>query len=174
VTTIAYRDGILAADTRESDNGWIVNDHAAKLRPLPDGSVVALAGNRGEVEHAVAELALGADRLALQTGSYVIRLYADGKLRVYEGPGQYDLSADDYYAWGAGWPLAMAAMYAGADAERAVAIASRIEGMTGGRVVYTRWQWGGWIQISDIDLGPSVCPSRDRFWNSPTKSGPAP
>jgi len=47
VTIVAYRDGVLASDSRVTINDFIDSDTCKKIYRLSDGSLLGLAGNHG-------------------------------------------------------------------------------------------------------------------------------
>ena len=55
----------------------------------------------------------------------------DGRVREFEGVGEISNPAP-FYAWGSGMPPALAALYMGATAERAVEIAMLVDPNSGG------------------------------------------
>jgi ATP-dependent protease HslVU (ClpYQ) peptidase subunit len=135
VTTIAYRWGVMAADSQSMCGGWINRYAAEKLFRLPDGGVAGVAGTFAEAVAFVKWLQDGevGDRPAL-TESTVIRMRKDGTLTIYEQNASFDLTTE-FGAWGSGSPAANAAMYMGADAARAVEIAALLDDSTGGKIV---------------------------------------
>jgi ATP-dependent protease HslVU (ClpYQ) peptidase subunit len=135
MTTVAYRWGTLAADSRMMSNGWIHRYGAEKLHRLPDGGVAGVTGTYAEAMAFIAWLQGG------ETGekpplseSTVIRLRKDGSLTIYEAGASFNVETE-FGAWGSGSPAANAAMYMGADAAKAVEIASLLDDSTGGKVV---------------------------------------
>ena len=69
------------------------------------------------------------ERPSLNANARVIVLRSQDKLTIYEGSGFADIVAE-YAAWGSGMPSAVAAMIMGADARRAVEVASMLDGST--------------------------------------------
>ena len=135
MTTIAYRWGVLAADSRAGSNGWIYPYASEKLHRLPDGTVVGLCGTLAEATKFVQWLKAGesGDEPPLAE-STIIRLRKDGSLTIYEAGASFDIKTE-FGAWGSGGPVANAAMYMGADAAKAVEIASLLDDATGGKIV---------------------------------------
>lgn len=134
MTTIAYRDGILAADMQAEAAGWIVPGGTKKLFRLKDGDVVGVTGDWACLQPWVAWHT--GDRREpfydLGENSRVIRAHSKG-LVIYEGKGWFHFDGP-FGAWGSGWPAAVAAMHMGADAKRAIEVAMLCDPSTGGDV----------------------------------------
>ncbi len=135
MTTVAYRDGVLAADSRMTANGWIVPDEARKIRRISDGSVCAVTGNLAAAIRFVDWLDAGriGERPPL-ADSRVVRMNLTDTLTIYEGEGEFTVTPA-FTAFGTGMPAAIAAMHMGADARRAVEIAALVDADTGGPVI---------------------------------------
>lgn len=135
MTTIAYRWGVLASDSMSNNSGWINPYPAEKLFRLPDGTVAGLCGVLSEATKFVQWLQEGevGDPPGLSEGA-VIRLRKDGTLTIYEAGASFDIKTE-FAAWGSGAPVANAAMYMGADAAKAIEVASKLDDRTGGQIV---------------------------------------
>lgn len=144
MTTIAYRDGVLASDSRATIGSTIVPEKADKVFQLADGGAVAITGSYNTAMELVRWLALqatGADeeelghRPALDKESTVIHLRPDGVVMVYDG-GRYDATElrAQYFAWGSGSDIALGALWMGADAKTAVQAAIALNIHTGGEI----------------------------------------
>lgn len=140
MTTIAVRDGIMAADTRGTVNGLIFE--ARKLHRVFD-SIVGIAGNAGDGGQFVDWLRGGGDMKAPpafvsyndQDGPDFDALVLDaGGVTLWTQYFQPLKLLGPYFAIGSGAMAAMAAMEMGADAETAVAIAMKVDLHTGGDV----------------------------------------
>jgi ATP-dependent protease HslVU (ClpYQ) peptidase subunit len=134
MTTLAYRDGELACDSRVTAGDMIVSDKRRKVHRLRDGSIVAWSGSVQD-----AELLLQAMRKTakvthpkLQEIS-ALHLRTDGSLWEYEGEA-WVKQDPGYYATGSGSPYAFAAMDAGASAREAIRIAIKRDANSGGKV----------------------------------------
>jgi hypothetical protein len=148
MTTIAYRDGILAADSRLTvDHGSGARKHTCKKlfrKRVTEGKksfdvIIATAGESspGMVfvdwygsGKPVPELFLhlGGDFLCLvlrPDGLYEYDVYCRG-----------EQIEEEFYAVGSGSMAALAAMHCGKSAVEAVRIAARIDSYTGGRVIH--------------------------------------
>lgn len=135
MTTVAYRWGVLAADSRMMNGGWIHRFSASKLFRLPSGDVAGVTGTYAEAVAFIRWLQNGevGDRPSLSE-STIIRLRKTGSLTIYEAGASFDVTTE-FGAWGSGSPAANAAMYMGADAAKAVEIAALLDDNTGGEVV---------------------------------------
>lgn len=121
MTTIAYRDGILAADSQATTGTLIMPGGTKKLYRLSDGSVAAFCGIASAGRNFVNWLDRGApgERPSLEN-SCVIHLTADGCVEHDE----FGINpVEEFQAWGSGAEIATGALYAGCSAEAAVQIA---------------------------------------------------
>jgi 20S proteasome alpha/beta subunit len=140
LTTIAYKAGVLAADTRVTDGGLIVGS-CVKAVLRDDGHMAAgtggmpyvqrffvwfLAGEQGD-----APLPARDDDGTDEGSAYIFR--PDDSVVCFEGRGPNVLTAA-YYADGSGGRIAMGALAAGAGAEEAVRIAIAHDVYSGGEV----------------------------------------
>jgi 20S proteasome alpha/beta subunit len=135
MTTIAYRDGIMAADTRSCMGDWIGRENVQKIHRLPNGEVAGITGDLLKGFNFVKWLQGSVDqRPDLGDTTRVIVLHFDSSLTIYESIGEYN-SSPDFSAWGSGMPPALAALYCGKTAAEAVGIAALIDPWTGGDLV---------------------------------------
>jgi ATP-dependent protease HslVU (ClpYQ) peptidase subunit len=138
MTTIAYRDGVLAGDTQVIDGKDLVVGHQRKVRKLDDGS---LFGYAGDVEGS--EVLLRSFNSKQLSGPPECRdlnaliITPRGKVYLYEGR-IWVKQAPGYYALGTGSAVALAAMDAGATAEQAVKIGINRDTGSGGKVQAVR------------------------------------
>lgn len=135
MTTIAYRWGVMAADSRAMVGGWKASYGSDKLHRLPDGTVAGVVGEYASAVRFVVWLQSGeaGDNPGLSEAS-VIRMLKDGSLIIYEENGAFPVRTE-FGAWGSGSPAANAAMYMGADAAKAIEIAALLDDSTGGKVI---------------------------------------
>lgn len=137
MTTIAFRDGVLAADTLVSWSGG----RAGSLRKIVQGPEGALAGACGTASFTWAflrwfeegESGAPPDRNK-DDGDEGMIVRPNGVCEVYDCCGRHDLIGP-YVATGSGWKFALGAMFVGADAEGAVRAAMQHDVATGGDVV---------------------------------------
>jgi ATP-dependent protease HslVU (ClpYQ) peptidase subunit len=134
MTSIAYRDGELATDSRITAGDMIVSDKRTKVHRLRDGSLVAWSGSVQDAELLLRAMrkTSNAPHPKLQDIS-ALHLRTDGSLYEYEGEAWVKQDPGPY-ATGSGAPYALAAMDAGASAREAVKIAIKRDANSGGRV----------------------------------------
>jgi ATP-dependent protease HslVU (ClpYQ) peptidase subunit len=138
MTTIAYRDGVLAVDGRATRDNIVVEHRAKKVVRLESGDVIAFAGSLSKFEPFVewyqdrskerpnlGNAEGGTATAIVMTSDRILEFCAGGVSEIVE----------PYCAWGSGTPAAMAAMVMGADARQAVLIASQVDIWTGGEIV---------------------------------------
>lgn len=139
MTTIAYRDGMLVADSRFMVNGWKQPYPAKKLFRMADGTVCGVTGDYA-VSVAYVKWLDGERKEAapsLGEGGRVIHLAKDGGITVYEMSGSFEVTAE-FAAWGSGSPAAHAVFHMGGDAMKAVEVASLVDDNTGGPFCFMR------------------------------------
>lgn len=138
MTTIAYRDGIMAADSLAT-GGDVRRGEVAKLDTLADGTILGLTGSSGLAPLVCAWLAAGAkweDRPKLPDGLTI------GGLLVRPGGTVFVISTNfvlqqvtaEFHAQGSGNEIAIGAMAMGATAEQDVAVAAKFDIYTGGAI----------------------------------------
>jgi len=136
MTTIAFRDGIMASDSMIECNGWLSPCiEVEKIRKVTNGALIGLAGNPTFFDP-FCDWFLGIknERPVLNDTMILVAL-PDGQLEEYTQHGKIVLSlSKPFFAIGSGTPAALGAMCAGATAERAVSIAALLDPYTGGRI----------------------------------------
>lgn len=132
MTTIAYRAGVLAADSRVTSGDTVVTDSHRKLHRLRDGRILGWAGSVEDAERLVHALRKKKDMPSLGNIS-ALMVQPDGTVWLYEGNLWVKQARQAYYAEGSGSGYALAAMDAGATAKRAVQIAIKRDPSSGGR-----------------------------------------
>jgi ATP-dependent HslUV protease subunit HslV len=138
MTTIAYRNGQLAADTQMCVSGSIIGK-MIKIVRRTDGTLAGAAGNATysneflkwvlEGEKGNLPKAECSDR-TLDRG---VIFRPEGDIIVFEAEGSFKVQAE-YYAFGSGMDYALGAMQVGASAERAVSAAIAHDPNSGGEV----------------------------------------
>lgn len=122
MTTIAFRDGVIAADTGVK-RGSLRSGKCVKIARNEHGDLAGGAGiltsltaflNWFENDEKGAQLVMSEDTVA-----FVFRARTD-ELEMYDSDGSFRVSDLPYYAIGSGSPIAYGAMHAGATAEGAV------------------------------------------------------
>lgn len=142
MTTIAYRDGMLAADTAMCQGG-VMMGHLVKIHRRGDGHMVGAAGDasyNARFSKWFLEGEKGPPPEAKEGPDWLDRgviFRRDGSLHVFEPRGDFRCS-DEFYALGSGKEAALGAMFAGATAENAVRAAIRFDPHTGGDVTVLR------------------------------------
>ena len=131
VTTIAYRDGILAVDSQVSDGNRF--DGTMKKWARGDGWIAAMAGaaNRFQVMETLCVTATGYpvfDKSMLSDSEELIVVTSLG-LFFCNSNGYFQMQAP-FYVSGSGGSIAMGAMAHGATAEEAVQIACKYDTKT--------------------------------------------
>lgn len=155
MTTIAFRDGVMAADTRVTKGGFdgipfaITPERATKLFRLADGSIAATSGLFEAalpwLERAIAgglDAVAGID-IGLETGILTATPghkdeFGGQALRMWGSAGSFVLHqtiGTGFYSMGSGKAAALGALYAGATAVGAVTIAAMIDPFTGGEIM---------------------------------------
>ncbi|MGY1448710.1 proteasome subunit beta [Pseudomonas chlororaphis] len=134
MTTIAYKDGVIAYDGRVTRGGTIVYDDFDKMRER-DGAAFFGAGATGEINELIGayfgEEIVGeceASVLVLHSGSLTLIGYTDGKL--WKAP----VLLDRPYAIGSGTDHAYTAFDMGATAYQAIEMAAKRDTGTGGKI----------------------------------------
>lgn len=123
MTTIAYRDGVLAADTAIFDRG-VYCGAIEKIFRAPDGSLFGVAGKLGDLTRFKDWMMAGEPDTRPEfneedSEALIIRL--DGRVLWY-GIIDFTEIVGDYHVIGSGFRVAMGAMAAGASALRAIEI----------------------------------------------------
>ena len=131
MTTIAYRDGLVAADTQSTAAPYKDPNPQHKVVRLADGSVLAACGNLEVLDMTRAFLAGEADTLHIE--GQAIHFVSTDEIWVYQGLGRYRVDGS-FRSWGSGGAIADAAMLLGKSAEEAVAVAAMIDIFTGGPI----------------------------------------
>lgn len=140
MTTIAYKDGVLAADTL-CVNGYTRAGYLTKIARGSDGVLGGSAGtaafNRRFLEWITAGRVTEPPRAETDKDSnsrdfgFIVLL--DGQLELHEPEGVLTISAP-FYACGSGREIAVGAMAAGASAEQAVKVAIELDCYSGGDI----------------------------------------
>lgn len=138
MTTIAYRDGVLAGDTRiTDDDGVITTGHLRKVCRLRNGTLLGFAGTIAKIHALIKQaqknpdgvLTIKPDKDELEA----LLIYQDGKVMQLDPGGWAEVKAK-FYAIGSGDLPARVAMSCGLSAVEAVKKAMEFDSKTGGRV----------------------------------------
>jgi hypothetical protein len=135
MTTIAYKDGILAADTQLTYDGHIKGVSTQKIRYLPSGVLFAGAGNVKEI--------LMAENFYSQPNwedkldeappikkSFEAIIVSKGRVLTLNQTLLPDIMADKFCSCGSGWKLAHAAMAMGLGAYDAIKFTATLDVFT--------------------------------------------
>lgn len=142
MTTVAYRDGVIASDSRLTGKEYLWTDRCQKVFRLADGSIVGLAGDDYNGNWLLSELRKLSKITGKKTlpngkfkGAQAILLTTRGRVFTF-AYSVWDVLPHKqfpYYAIGSGSTIAMSAMDAGATAVEAVNIAKKRDVYSGGR-----------------------------------------
>jgi hypothetical protein len=164
MTTLAYRDGVLAADSRGIRERAIVAGNLTKVWKLDDGRLVGYVGDVATASKFVRALR---DQAELPQLVDTIVVVIGDKITVYQDDSHYDDDCE-FSAWGTGAQAALAAFYMDATAEKAVEVATRIDANSGGPVqtvkrpsTKTQEQLDAEAH-AELTVSPGACPVCDR------------
>ncbi len=133
MTTIAYRDGYVAADSA-SWKGDVLMGYVNKIHEVSEGVVFVGCGVLHEVRSMVESYESRTPFPELKDAT-VVQFNPNKRIMEYGSEG-YAFLCDHktYMAWGSGSQLALGAMAAGATAEEAVKAAVKHDAFTAGKV----------------------------------------
>ncbi len=136
MSTICYRDRVIAADSRiTAGDEWVMPYTAPKIGRLRGGRLWGFAGNSFLQEQFVRWLEdQNHPRPDLKDEAKAIVIDLDGTVKVYMYGGEAAM-AGPFFAIGSGSVPALAAMHMGAGPERAVEIAAMLDTCTGGKII---------------------------------------
>lgn len=133
MTTVAYKDGMIAADTMITEN-FAVCGQMTKIAKTPDGRLVGASGSAIWAAALVAWARKGKGNPPdCPEESSGILIGKDGSITCLDHGGNVRLVAD-HIAIGSGTRYAMGVMAYGGTAADAVTVASEIDLFTGGRI----------------------------------------
>lgn len=131
MTTIAFKDGWLAADTRVSEND-IIAGQMTKIVTLPTGEMMAGCGTVSTI-HECFDWFLRKPRSAksqlpsLYEDTSIIIIDAQGRVAEHTASGIVAKIHAPFLAWGTGKDFALGAMAAGKSAAAAIEIACQFD-----------------------------------------------
>ena len=131
MTTVAFRDGVLAAGSFATDESCAIR--VRKIIRLPKGDVAGGAGPLSEVTQALGWLAKGGRGAAPSIDGANILLTINGVLHL-AASGWPAVPVKGYAAIGSGAQGALVAMKLGCTAEQAVAAVAGVDHCTGGEI----------------------------------------
>src|SRR5690348_16551799 len=133
MTTIAIRGREIAADSGGSRGTIRMPGCDQKLFECPDGSICGVVGDTAQTSKVIRWIQDGeVGDCPTMERSEVVRLYPDGKIRVYSSDSFYDVPPARYRAYGSGFEIALGALYMGASPTKAVLAASQFDSYTFG------------------------------------------
>lgn len=140
MTTIVYRDGVLAADTQMTTGD--LKAYGRKLIRVGEREAwVGLAGVLADCQKFVRHFS-GEEEAEFSEEHddfSALIMYDDGSVECVDPSGKaHKLEDDEFFAIGSGSGPALAAMHMGADARRAVEIALLVDVNSGGEVVVAK------------------------------------
>jgi hypothetical protein len=136
MSTIVYRDGIMAADTRYATE-WLSPGNVQKIRRLRVG-LVGLVGNPYLFDVMCEWLDNSGKRPDLKDDSAVLVIrHPSGTIEKHCHEGKIMINAP-FVALGSGSMAALGALFHGATAEEAVRIAAQVDPWTGGAIQVER------------------------------------
>ncbi len=125
MTTIAYKDGIIAADTRICfDN---IKHFCRKIHKLDDGIVLAIAGKVRDEGAMLAYYKGELKKPPRRFNSLEAFKVEDGEIKWVTNDLYWQPVERGFYAIGSGWSLAMAGMIMGLSAKDAVLLAADLD-----------------------------------------------
>jgi 20S proteasome alpha/beta subunit len=138
MTTIVYRDGVMAGDGRETiqndeySSYYILRDDCEKVWKLKDGSLFGAAHGSEDIERLRRALVKG--RKPPKCEDVVgMRVDKKGRIWIYEGR-IWQRIDQTYYAVGSGSIMAFPLLDAGVDAIKACTVAASRDPFSGGKV----------------------------------------
>lgn len=133
MTTIAYRDGYVAADSASWREDTFLG-YIDKILVAEDGTVFTGCGAISEVR-SIFEAYEARQNLPESKSATTIQFHPKKRIMEYiEDYSPMLKDPRDYMAWGSGYKLALGAMAAGATAEEAVKAAVKHDAFTAGKV----------------------------------------
>jgi|TARA_Y100000296_G_C5170602_1_gene257085 ATP-dependent HslUV protease subunit HslV len=139
MTTVAFKNGFIAADTQAADHSGLIS-HTSKLFRLSDSCVAGMAGCSRHAIRFIERLKEGkAGDDKIPDGDFLVLVVTPQSIVVYYEDELFDdYTPEKMWAIGSGRLIAMGAMAAGATAQDAVRIASKWDEGTGGDVEVMR------------------------------------
>lgn len=133
MTTVAYRDGVLASDTMATTGEFVI----AVVSKLAERDGWLLAGSG---DHALIQKFFRVfnpnefDSISFLGDASGIAISPNGNVFTFESGSWYQEKPADFYVWGGGFAVALGALHAGASAEEAIRIVSIVHTKTGGDI----------------------------------------
>lgn len=142
MTTITYKDGILAADSRITSGTFIITDDFTKIHKIVDSmtnktTLCGFCGNASDWEKFLDWDEETDDPLILDNFCAII-IHDDGEITEYESTeedktlNRLDLGKLPFYAIGSGREIAIGAMASGKSAIESIEVTKHFDSTTGG------------------------------------------
>lgn len=143
MSTVAYRNGVLAADSRLSFGDTISPSGGRKIFDLGDGRLLGFVGSFASA-HALLRHFTQPEMFSYPelAEASAILILPDGSGMFYDDNGFYPISLEPYFAIGSGQDAALGAMAVGASAKRAVEAAISVDKHSGGQIQVLRLRKG--------------------------------
>lgn len=128
MTTIAYKDGILAADKRSTFCNVAIT--TTKVKRLQDGTLVGCTGDSGLCRKLIEWLQDGADPDTypdLGSKCHMLMVRPDRRVYLYDGSSAPIELEERFVAFGSGQDFALTAMHLGYGAKEAVEVACQLD-----------------------------------------------
>lgn len=140
MTCIAYRNGIMAADSLTVHSNLLKDPGTIKIN-VKGGWLLGVSGDACPPDHTISKwfrpLALQLPRLEGYSFS-MLAVGPGGVIRVWDQEGQFEPIKRKFWAVGCGTELAVGAMEMGATAVQAVAVAIKYNNWCGGEIITRR------------------------------------
>lgn len=138
LTTIAYRAGIVAADSQSVRGDMVNPEPAQKIWRIEHGGLGGIIGTWAVLAEVQAWLSYGKkswEKPKLPEDTTVVEFLVDGTILEHVAEGLQDAKTSrGFYAWGSGREFAYGALAQGASAFEAVTIAAEFDVWTGGEI----------------------------------------
>jgi len=139
MTTIAYRNGVLAVDGQATRSNIIVELDARKWHKCKDGTIIAFTGDLQKFHPFIDWVENGRDHANKPNMAFGDDESCQGIVVTEHAVYEYDKDGfsiihDEFAAWGSGAPFALTAMVLGYGAVDAVKVASKLDIYTGGTI----------------------------------------
>jgi ATP-dependent protease HslVU (ClpYQ) peptidase subunit len=126
MTTIAYKDGVLVADTQATSGSW-KRGTTVKIHRV-GRLLVGFAGDLASCQRFLSWVKSGLeDDSPLEEGSEAFVIEPCGRLTSWQGAIGHVMNFGEFYSTGSGCSYAVGAMAAGATAEEAVLVAAKYD-----------------------------------------------
>lgn len=134
MTTIAYKDGVIATDGQMTAGDVIVYLDAYKSQEK-DGAHFFLCGSDNDIDEIVNAWPDGKMKRSNRSAGFVVnQCVIFGAVQNYGRCETWEHPKAAAYAYGSGYEFAIGAMDAGCSAEEAIAIAAKRDTATGGTI----------------------------------------